>query len=247
MKNVIIATPSYKNTVTVPYMQSMIDYHFSQKFRVAYNIYPGDSLVCRARNGLFTNIMDNMPNFEYMIWQDDDVSATKEGVERIIDLKLDAISLVTPLRVQTTPYGLLSAVIEVYEEVEKFLYKAEFAGFGVFALSKKACIDIINYCEENSYWYVENGRKVYDVFRVGVTNNNFYQSEDFYVCSILKEMGYEIYVDSSTPISHGPVYRARCEINPESIGQKYSKELEHSDAINFWTPNDFGNYKSLTV
>lgn len=205
-----------------------------------YNIYPGDSLVSRARNMLFTNIMNNMSNFDYMIWQDDDVSATKEGIEKIIDLNLDAVALATPLRVKLSDYGLVCAILGVYEEVEKFLYKCDFAGFGFFALSKKACLDIVDYCNETNSWYWDDGNKIYDVFKVGSNSANIYESEDFYVCSTLRKLGYDIYVDSSTPVSHGVVLRAGCEINPQSINREYNAILSENELLNYWTPNDWG-------
>lgn len=239
MKNIVVATPSYKNTVTVPYMQSMIEYHTSDKFRIAYNIYPGDSLVSRARNNIFSNIVNNYSDFDYIIWQDDDVSATKDGIEKIIHYGHDAIALVTPLRIPPSGYGIRCAVMGVYEDCGDLLYKADFAGFGFFAMSRKACIDLVNYCNSSKSWYIDRGQKQYDIFKVGVNNANVYESEDFYVCSLLRKLGYEIYVDSSTPVSHGEVLRNTMKINPQCINRSYKSVNHYNINTKFWTSNDW--------
>jgi hypothetical protein len=245
MKNIVVATPSYKNTVTVPYMQSMIEYHTSDKFRIAYNIYPGDSLVARARNTIFTNIIDNMSYFDYILWQDDDVAATKYGIERLLDFKLDVVAMATPIKVPTSSYGIVCAVANVYEEISPLLYKSTYAGFGSFMISKKACLDIVEYCEDNNYWYVDYGQKFYDICKTGANSGNFYESEDYYFCSMLKNIGYDIHVDSGSGVLHDKVYRAGSPINPQSIGKKYNKTLNNEDILNFWTPNDY-NTQGIT-
>jgi hypothetical protein len=238
VKNIVIATPSYKDKVTVPYMGSIIDYLNSKKFRVMYNIYPGDSLVARARNALFSNIVNNINDFDYIIWQDDDVSATKEGIERIISLGHDVIALATPLRYPPSQYGIRCAVMGVYEDCGNMLYKADFAGFGFFAMSRKACFDIVNYCENNNDWYMDRNNKVYDICKVGVNSAHIYESEDFYTCSLLRKLGYEIYVDSSTPVSHAQALRNPMPINSLSIQRKYT-EINNTQRWDVWTPNDW--------
>lgn len=241
MKNVVIATPSYKNTVTVQYMYSIIDYLSSNKFRIMYKIYPGDSLVTRARNAIFSEIIKNVPDFDYIVWQDDDVAANKLGIERIIELGHDAVALSTPLKYPVSEYGIRCAVMGVYEDCGDFLYKTDFAGFGLFSMSKKSCLDIVNYCEKNNLIYTDShGNKTYDVFKVGMNKANIYESEDFYVCSLLRKLGYEIYVDSSTTVSHEMFLRDPMPINPQSINRKYYKHIDAKQNFNYWTPNDWG-------
>jgi hypothetical protein len=242
MKNIVIATPSYKNTVTVQYMQSIIDYLSSSKFRIMHKIYPGDSLVSRARNAIFSDILNNVPDFDYMVWQDDDVAADRLGIEKIIELGHDAIALSTPLKYPVSAYGVRCAVVGVYEDCGNFLYKTDFAGFGLFSISRKACLDIAEYCEKNNLFYIDDhGNRTYDVFRVGVNSANIYESEDFYVCSLLRKLGYDIYVDSSTRVSHEMFLREPLPINPQSIGRNYKYNDHSIQEFGFWTPNDWGS------
>ena len=44
-------------------------------------------------------------------------------------------------------------------------------------------------------------RKIFNVFGVGIREKE-YMSEDWYICYKLRELGFEIYVDSSFPVTH---------------------------------------------
>jgi hypothetical protein len=243
MNHVLVATPSYDDKVTSSYMASILEYIAYTNVNVSYTILPNDSLVTRMRNNLFTSFYENIDNkdFTHLLWQDSDVYVQGFGLERMLSFGVDVVGPAIPLKMPLSPYGISCAVARVYEEVEPFLYKAEYLGTGTMMLSKKAVVDLVKYCEENDQWYYdpEKDRKIYDVFRVGIDKSKIYQSEDWYLCELLRKIGYEIYIDSGSNTSHMTVKRRMMPINPESINRTYGHRLSNEEAVNFWTPNDW--------
>lgn len=247
----MIATPSYDGKVKVEYMQSILDYLFSTKLNVSYSVYPNESLVSRARNKLFNQFYYDMneKNLTHILWQDSDVAATGYGLDRIVSLNLDVVGMAIPLKTDPCEVGILTATTAVTEEVSEFLYKTEYLGCGLMMLSRDAVIDIVSYCEQNNLWYWDfaSERKEYDVFRIGSNENNFYESEDWYICSLLKKIGYDIYVDSGSDVSHNGYHRPACPINPEAIAMNYSNELSYELRSKYWCPNDSNLPKSMFI
>lgn len=238
----MVATPSYDGKVTSEYMQSIFDYLVSTSLNISYSVLPKESLVTRARNILFNNYFYDIENKDltHLLWQDSDVSASGYGLERILSYDLDVIGMAVPLKTFPSENGILSAVAGVKEEVGELLYKTKYLGCGIMMLSNKAIMDIVSYCENNNQWTwnFELDRKEYDVFRVGSNNKNFYESEDWYICSILSKIGYDIYVDSGSSVSHAGVYRPGMPINPQAIGMDYQQPLPIESRNRYWCPND---------
>lgn len=243
MKNICIATPSYDNKVTVSYMSSMIDYIIQKKFGVECFVASNDSLITRARNELFTDFYENIEkkNFSYLVWQDSDVYINSDGILKMISSGFDVIGAAVPIKSNESDYGVTCAVTGVYEKVTDYLYKTKYIGTGLMCISSKAAKNLVEYCEKNNNWYWDHlkQRKVYDIFKVGVDENKLYQSEDWYLCHILRKIGYEIYVDSSSFVSHTSYKRDSMPINPNSIKNKFSEKLPDNERGSFWTTNDW--------
>jgi hypothetical protein len=71
-------------------------------------------------------------------------------------------------------------------------------------MSKKSVIDLV----ENSKYYFSDDhskRKIYNVFESGIRDQQL-MSEDWDICYKLRELGYEIYVNSSFSVSHFGFY-----------------------------------------
>lgn len=243
MQHILVATPSYDNRVTSEYMASVLEYIAFTNQNISYTILPNDSLVTRMRNDLFTSFYENIENKQltHLMFQDSDVYMQAFGIERMLSFEVDVIGPAIPLKFSPTKYGISCAVANIYEEVENMLYKAEYLGTGIMMLSKKIVKDLVEYCNDNDQWYYDplNKRKIYDVFKVGVNKNKIYQSEDWYICDLIRELGYEVYVDSGSNVSHSSAKRPIMQINPESINRKYSKPLPENKILEFWTPNDW--------
>lgn len=243
MKNILVATPSYDNKVSSVYLNSILNYVVGTDINIAYIIADSDSLVTRARNDLFTTFYQNIEDkdFTHILWQDSDIGMTSHGLTKLLSYNLDVVGEACPLKTEPSEFGIPCAVAYVYDQIDYSLFKAEYVGTGILLLSKQVVYDLVEYCELNDQWSWDNykNKKVYDIFRVGVDQHKIYQSEDWYLCDILRKIGYEIHVDSSATVEHDKYRRDTSFINPESINSHYSTQLQNNDRIKYWTPNDW--------
>lgn len=243
MNHVLIATPSYDRKVFSIYMQSIIEYITNTDLNISYLIPEPDSLVTRSRNEIFTRFYENIESsdFTHLLWQDSDIYMNAYGLQKMISYNLDVIGQACPLKCPTTDYGISCAVAYVYDQIDYYLYKTEYVGTGILLLSKQAVYDIVDFCEKTNAWYwdMSSNKKIYDVFKVGIDKHKIYQSEDWYLCSLLRSIGKEVYVDSSGETIHAGYGRRSMPINPESIMGSYQATLSESDRHLYWTPNDW--------
>lgn len=243
MHHVLVATPSYDNKITSDYMASVLQYLSLTDKNISYLISPNDALVTRARNDLFTSFYENInkKDLTHILFQDSDIFMQGFGLEKMLSYDVDVIGQAVPLKRSHSQYGIPCAVANVYNKLDSFLYQSEYLGSGIMILSKRAVMDLVEYCEDHSQWYYDpaHRRKIYDVFSVGVDKNKIYQSEDWYICDLLRKIGYDIHVDSSANTSHMDIKRPTMFMNEQSLNRKYESELPIEQRENFWTPNDW--------
>jgi len=94
------------------------------------------------------------------------------------------------------------------------IYKMDRIGTAVFMLSKKAINALVGYAKDNNNSYYLNSHtrgdaqpdvKMYDIFQTGVFDGE-YLSEDYYVCRILRELGFDIFVDPNIKVKHNGMF-----------------------------------------
>jgi hypothetical protein len=92
----------------------------------------------------------------------------------------------------------------VYDQKDEMLYVANYAGTGIFLLSRNAVECLVENCIKNNDTYVfESNKNVfYNIFKTDKDENKVFLSEDFYLCKTLRDIGFEIFVDSSSFVSH---------------------------------------------
>lgn len=230
MNNIFIATPSYDGKVDSNFLFSMLEYNNCNSFKFYIRTLCGDSLVTRARNELITLFYDTykIEGYTHLLWQDSDVYLSGKGLMSMLDRNVDVVAAPVPIKnYSDMTYGIPMSVIGVYEEIEIMFYKARLAATGAFLMSTNAVEKIIEDCEKNQDFYFEGERKVYDVFKVGRNKENRYYSEDWYLCKKLKNIGFDLYIDSNTSVYHSasPTINYSREIMPLSINgiNKYGK------------------------
>jgi hypothetical protein len=147
---------------------------------------------------LITQFYENSQNFTHLLWLDGDVSIPASGLQELLDENVDIIAAPVPIK-DLNP-GAHQSIRRTYEEVRPYVYKAEAAATGCFLMSKKAVISLI---ESADYYFSDDNstRKIYNVFESGIRDQQL-MSEDWDICYKLRELGYEIYVNSSFPVSH---------------------------------------------
>lgn len=243
MFRIRICTPSYDGKISSLYLQSILEIFSNEKIEADYKMVLGDSLVNRARNLLFSDFYESLSSIDYthMVWIDSDVYASGNGLFNLLIREKDVIAAPVPLKTDQNKFGFIQSVLGVKKEIEDMFYEVEYVSTGFLILSKKAVVDLAEYCEKNNMFYYLDKQKIYDVFRTGSDENNFYMSEDWYLCDLLKKLGYSVYADSSCPVVHfgSPTRswsRGAIPVNPGLI----EKEKLHlnTEENPYWITND---------
>lgn len=196
MVNIFIGTPCFEYKVNANYTTTLLEFKEQGINFVPYFLH--DSLITRARNELITQFYEQKEDYTHLLWLDSDVAIPASGLQSLLSHQVDAVAAPVPIK-DLNP-GAHQSIRRTYAEVKPYLYKAEAAATGCFLLSKQAVCDLV---ENSSVYYVDDTstRKLYNVFEVGIRGKQ-YMSEDWDICYKLKELGYEIHIDSSFPILH---------------------------------------------
>lgn len=196
MTNIFIGTPCFEYKVNANYVNTLLNFKNQNIDFVPYFLH--DSLITRARNELITQFYENQENFTHLFWLDGDVSIPAEGLQSLLSHQVNVIA--APVPIKDFHPGAHQSIRRTYEEIKPYLYKAEAAATGCFLLSKQAVCDLVR---TSNHYYVNDTdkRKIYNVFEVGIRDNQ-YMSEDWDISYKLRDLGYEIYIDSSFSISH---------------------------------------------
>jgi hypothetical protein len=212
--NIFIGTPCFEYKVNANYVKTLLEF---EKLGIDFEpFFLHDSLITRARNELITQFYENS-TFTHLFWLDGDVSIPGEGLQTLLSHQVDVIA--TPVPIKDLSPGAHQSIRRTYEEIKPYLYKAEAAATGCFLMSKKSVSALV---ESSSYYFVndESTRKLYNVFEVGIRNNQ-YMSEDWDISYKLRDLGFEIYIDSSFPILHAGIHNY-------SRGPMLNKEVSKS-------------------
>ena len=196
MTKIFIGTPCFEYKVNANYVNSLLE--FKEQGIDFFPFFLHDSLITRARNELITQFYENKEEFTHLLWLDSDVAIPAAGLHSLLSHNVNVIAAPVPIK-DLNP-GAHQSIRRAYAEVKSYLYKAEAAATGCFLLSKKAGCDLI---ENSNHYFVNDNdtRKLYNVFEVGIRDNQ-YMSEDWDISYKLRDLGYEIYIDSSFPILH---------------------------------------------
>jgi hypothetical protein len=193
---IFIGTPCFEYKVNANYVKSLLE--FSKNNIDFEPFFLHDSLITRARNELITQFYENKKNFTHLLWLDGDVSIPASGLQQLLNENVNVIASPVPIK-DLTP-GEHQSVRRTYEEVRPYVYKAEAAATGCFLMSKQSVIDLV---ESSKYYFSDDysKRKIYNVFESDIRDRQL-MSEDWNICYKLRDLGYEIYVNSSFPVSH---------------------------------------------
>ena len=196
---IFIGTPCFEYKVNANYVKTLLEF---EKLGIDFEpFFLHDSLITRARNELITQFYENS-TFTHLFWLDGDVSIPGEGLQTLLSHQVDVIA--TPVPIKDLNPEAHQSIRRTYEEIKPYLYKAEAAATGCFLMSKKSVSALV---KSSSYYFVndESTRKLYNVFEVGIRNNQ-YMSEDWDISYKLRDLGFEIYIDSSFPILHAGIH-----------------------------------------
>jgi hypothetical protein len=194
--NIFIGTPCFEYKVNANYVNTLLDFKEQGIDFVPFFLH--DSLITRSRNELITQFYEQKEDFTHLFWLDSDVAIPAAGLQSLLSHNVDVIA--SPVPIKDLNPGAHQSIRRTYEEIKPYFYKAEAAATGCFLLSQKAVCDLVK--NADVYYLNDNDtRKLYNVFEVGIRGKQ-YMSEDWDISYKLRELGYDIHIDSSFPILH---------------------------------------------
>jgi hypothetical protein len=202
----LIGTPCYNGLIHQDYFQGTLQYN-QLGFPIAYMHIGNESLITRGRNTIISYFYAN-DIYTHLLFLDADIYMSGDNLKLLLESNEDVIGAPVPLK-GFDPRG--KNVYNVGEILNKngHLIEVEHVGTAVFLLSRNAVESLVKNVIENGDEYSRNpltrgdapSDMQYDVFKVGVVDGR-YLSEDYYVCKVLRDLGYKVMVDTSIQTRH---------------------------------------------
>ena len=205
LKNIkiLIGTPAYNSQVHIDYVNSLFDlFKYNVQFTTMF--IGNESLITRGRNTIISYFHNNK-EFTHLLFLDADIKIAGVNIVRLLQHNKDVIGAPVPLKGFNKQTGKFVYNVGNLLGEEDNLAITDKIGTAVLLLSRKVVNDLINnsdsYTGSTLTRGTENNFLNYDVFKVGVINDEYY-SEDYFMCKKAQELGYKMYVDTSIPIVH---------------------------------------------
>ncbi len=202
----MVGTPAYGGMVHTDYVNSLMQMT-SAGIPFALMTIGNESLITRARNTILA-AFHAREDFTHLLFLDGDVLLPADGVRRMLTANKDVIGAAVALK-GVRPDG--SRIFNFGQCVGEDgpLYLTERIGTAALMLSRRAVNALVEDAVEHGRCYDRpnttrgdfDAAVHYDVFRVGVLNNE-YISEDFYACYTLRQLGFHVHVDPTILTRH---------------------------------------------
>jgi len=209
--NVFIATPAYNSMVHTDHEHSLISY-YEAKIPITLMTLGNESLIPRGRNTCLSYFY-RMVGPTHLLFLDADIYLHADGLKQLLSHRKDVIGAPVALKGYDEEGKPVYNLGKVVGE-EDILLKVEKVGTAVLLLSRKAVNELVYRAEDNDDVYYSNPHtrgdadpsvKMFDVFKTGVFNKE-YDSEDYYACRTLRQLGFDIYVDPNVHVRHNGMY-----------------------------------------
>jgi hypothetical protein len=202
--NLLIGTPAYAGQVHVDYLSALLVF---QRERIPFTLMTigNESLITRARNTIISAFFERR-DFTHLLFLDGDVHLPHEGLARMLSHGKDVVAAPVALKGMAADGGRLFNVGKTLGEDGPLLV-VDRVGTAALLLSRAAGDALVAEARAEQRIYERgpvsgNGGGIqYDVFRVGVVDGE-YLSEDFWVCHVLRRLGFRIHVDPTVVTRH---------------------------------------------
>ena len=210
--NIFIGTPCYNSQIHSDYLHSIMSFH-ERNLPFTIMTLGNESLITRGRNTIISYFYNTL-NFTHLLFLDADIHLHVEGLLRLLYHDKDVIGAPVALKGRNVKTGLPVYNLVNQLEEERDLIITDKVGTAAFMLSRKAVNALVEHAKENDDIYYPNphtrgnadpNMKLYDIFKTGVFNKE-YLSEDYYVCKILMELGFKVYVDPTVTTRHNGMF-----------------------------------------
>jgi hypothetical protein len=207
--NLLIGTPAYAGQVHVDYVSALLVF---QRQAIPFTLMTigNESLITRARNTIISAFHARR-EFTHLLFLDGDVYLPYEGLARMLQSGKDVVGAPVALKGLGPDGRRLFNVGKALGEDGPLLV-AERVGTAALLLSRAAADALVEDAKREQRVYErsaaagQSGSETiqYDVFRVGVVDGD-YLSEDFWICHVLRRLGFLIHVDPTIVTRHNGV------------------------------------------
>jgi len=211
--NLFIGTPCYNSMLHSDYLHSIISYH-ERKLPVTVMTLGNESLITRGRNTIISYFYHDK-RFTHLLFLDADIYLHVNELLKLIMPEVDVIG--APVRLKGFNKFDNSPIYntgKLIEDKKNGLVIMDRIGTAVFMLSRHAVNVLVDLANENGDIYsgnkhtrgdVDGNIPQYDIFKTGVFDGE-YLSEDYYVCKTLRDLGFEVYVDTTCKTKHSGMF-----------------------------------------
>ncbi len=207
--NLLIGTPAYAGQVHVDYVSALLVF---QRQAIPFTLMTigNESLITRARNTIISAFHARR-EFTHLLFLDGDVYLPYEGLARMLQCDKDIVGAPVALKGLGADGRRLFNVGKALGEDGPLLV-TERVGTAALLLSRAAADALVEEAKREQRVYERSDATApsgtdaiqYDVFRVGVVDGD-YLSEDFWICHVLRRLGFQIHVDPTIVTRHNGV------------------------------------------
>lgn len=205
--NIFIGTPAYNSMVHTDYLHSIIDFN-KHNLPITVMTIGNESLIPRGRNSVIS-YFHTMKQFSHLFFLDADIYLSFDGLSKLMSHEKDVIAAPVALKGFDMSGNPVYNTGKVLNEEKEDLVSVDRVGTAVMILSRKATDALIDDAILNNEVYNPNPHSRgnakdvlhYNVFQTGVVDKD-YDSEDFYICRKLINLGFKIYVDPTIRPRH---------------------------------------------
>lgn len=207
--NLLIGTPAYAGQVHVDYVSALLVF---QRQAVPFTLMTigNESLITRARNTIISAFHERR-EFTHLLFLDGDVHLPYEGLRRMLGCGKDVVAAPVALKGLDPDGGRVFNIGKALAE-DGPLIVADRVGTAALLLSRAATDALVGEARREGRVYERAaiapdtgyGAIQYDIFRVGVLDGD-YLSEDFWICQVLRRLGFQIHVDPTIVTRHNGV------------------------------------------
>lgn len=207
IENVLIATPAYGCMIHMDCHNFITGlYYTGVKFQ--HIIIGNESLITRARNKLIS-FFYTQTEFTHLFFLDADIGLHPNALPKLLSANVDVIGVPIALKGFNPDGTPVLNVGKINMISEQQLANVDHIGTAALLISRNAVSKVLEICEFYTEESISRGTvnitKIYDVFKVGILDNN-YLSEDFWFCKMIKNLGMDIFADFSILASHAGNY-----------------------------------------
>jgi hypothetical protein len=210
--------------VAIPYYSAMPHEFVMCVNRLAKDFSPepeisvlsGQSLIPLAMNKLTARFLET--DCSHCLFVDGDILFSVADVERLLGHDLDIVCGAVPLRVDGVPRWAMNLGPDCLPRDERGLQRIRYAGSGFLCVKRCVFEKMIDaHGPEIEYFEPATGRREYHLWPVMV-RHGMLLSEDFGMCAIARDLGFEVCADWETVLRHlGAAIYPCVSLTPDNV------------------------------